>query len=301
VTVDAERDQDPTDSAAPDGGGDGESGTPGLGPSAVAARPSHPVLVDIPAGPPPVGDGEVRVEVLGSPRVVGWPAGAPPLGHSVAELLVFLALHPGETFTAEQLRARLGAGRTRDVDPGTIRRYVNELRRGLGDAAVPVAKPGGGYEIIGVAADAIAFGRLVNTKPAGDGDPTAAASRLAEALSMLRGAPFTDAPKGCYGWADIEAGMSAGLSSSARHAAVTLAGMALRAGDVALAGWAAAKGLLVSPTDDELCGLALQAAASTPGGLDLAWAQTINRLAAYEETPSQRLADLYRNLRSATA
>ncbi len=305
ATVGAERDRDPTGTAAPgeahDGGGNGESGTPALGPSTVAARPSHPVLVDVWAGPPPVGDGEVRVEVLGSPRVVGWPAGAPPLGHSVAELLVFLVLHPGETFTAEQLRARLGAGRTRDVDPGTIRRYVNELRRALGDAAVPVAKPGGGYEIIGVAADAISFGRLVDTKLAGDGDPTATASRLAEALSMLRGAPFSDAPKGCYGWADIEAGMSAGLSNSARHAAVTLAGMALQAGDVTLAGWAAAKGLLVSPTDDELCGLALQAAASTPGGLDLAWAQTINRLAAYEETPSQRLANMYRNLRGATA
>ena len=281
-----------------------------------AAPATAGVLVVVPDGPPQVGEGRVRVEVLGSPRVVGWPEGVAPPGQSVLELLAFLALHPGQRFSTEQLRSRLGAGRSRDLDPGTVRRYINELRRALGDARVPESKAGGRYEVLGVDADAVEFarltvsGRLADPAKANEAsrdgvhhetDPdsnVAVAGRLAAALSMVRAAPFSDTARGTYGWADIDLNLSADMSNGIQKAAVRLAQLALDANDRELALWAVSKGILVWPCDEELSMAFLDSAAGDPGRLDAAWTQTVARLGVCGDSPSARLGDHYRRLRS---
>ena len=313
------------------------SGSPALsgvvpsGAASSGAPLAHPpggggasrVLLVVPEGPPPVAEGRVRVEVLGSPRVSGWPEGVAPPGQSVLELLAFLALHPGRRFSTEQLRSQLGEGRLRDLDPGTVRRYIYDLRRALGEDRVPEAKAGGSYEVVGVDADAVEFARLTGPdKPVGPDNPVASdgtasparlaggdgegegegvvvlAGRLAAALSMVRAAPFSDTPKGCYGWADVDPDLSAGMSNGIHRVALSLARLALGVGDRQLAGWAVSKGLLVWPTDEELCVAFLDVAAGDLRRLDAAWTQTVSRLDAFHEHPSCRLEESYRRLRS---
>lgn len=105
-----------------------------------------PVLTRLPASTPPTLEGGVWVLVLGPIELVGWsgPSGGP--GQTVLELLTFLALYPEKRYTAAQLRDVLGRGRTRDIDVASVRRYMGEIRRVLGDR-VPEARRGGGYQL----------------------------------------------------------------------------------------------------------------------------------------------------------
>jgi hypothetical protein len=206
-------------------------------------EPSPPVLLVPPEEPPPLPEGVVEPQVLGPLRLIGWPDGAPPPGPTILELLTFLALHPGERFSAEQLRSAIGRGRDRDVEVATIRRYMNDLRRVLGDR-IPEARSAGGYEVLGVSADANRFTAAIELAKKAT-SPIDEACHLANALSLVRGAPFEDHPPGTYGWAETGANLSATLANSARTAAARLAGLAIDAGDSDLEAWAARRGLLV--------------------------------------------------------
>ena len=258
------------------------------------------VLLIPPAGPAPLDDGIVEVQVLGPPRVIGWPPDAPLPGATLLELLAFLALHPGERFGADQLRSILGRGREREVDPATVRRYVGELRRSLGER-MPESRPGSGYQATNVSTDA---GRLIESVSAARNtdDPEAKAHHLSEGLSLVRGYPFSDSPAGTYGWAHTDTNPSALLANTILSAALDLADLAIGAGDSDLAAWAVDRGLLVWPTEEALHERALTAAnIASPSKLTQAWAQVNSRLAAEQESPSPRLVEFWQQLRNAAS
>ena len=258
------------------------------------------MLVTPPACPPPLPDGQVETQIIGPPRIMGWPAEDGTPGQSVAELLTLLALHPEQTFSAEQLRDRLGTGRPRDLDSASIRRYVGELRRALGDERIPEARAAGGYTVKKVSTDAGRFAALVSQANAA-ASATTRAEHLADALALVRGAPFASRPAGSYGWAETGTNIAAAIANTVLNTAVELAELAITAGDNDLASWAVERGLLVWPTDESLHQLALTAAAkSGPARLERTWTQTQTRLAAEGQTPSPTLEDHYRQLHHST-
>jgi hypothetical protein len=221
-------------------------------PQRAAAPPiaSHQptVLVVPPHGPPPLEPGQIRVLVLGQPTVEGL---SPAVGQTPIEILIFLALHPGQSFTTDQLRTRLsGLSDSRNIGPDTIRRYMSELRRFLGPERIPEGG-GRGYQAVEVHSDLEAMQKSLQAATA-VGDPADKARHLAEALAWVRAAPLADAPKNSYEWADNEPDLAPRASMQIRSAALELAGLALDAGDAALARWAAEQGLRSEPTDQAL-------------------------------------------------
>jgi hypothetical protein len=269
-------------------------------PTAVTSPADSPSrLLVPPAGPPPLAEGTVEVQVLGTPRVVGRPDGQPAPGQSAVELLAFLALHPAQAFTGEQLRAALGVGRERELDADTVRRYANALRRALGDGRVPEARAAGGYQVRDVSTDAARLRALV--RQADGVAPGDAARHLADALALVRAAPFAEVPAGSYGWADTTP-IASDLAVSIQHAAVSLGRLALDARDPDLARWAVERGLVVWPTDETLHTIALTAAAGSPDPTRLAqtWARLAAMYGAHREAIPDPLVRLYHGLRASS-
>ncbi|HEX3424747.1 MAG TPA: hypothetical protein VHT30_01355 [Acidimicrobiales bacterium] len=229
-----------------------QDGKPGRVGSAAAGSPAtRRVLATPPTEPvlPPAG--WLRVDVLGPPGLWAWDVVLSPLGPKVLEILVLLAVYPGRRFTADQLRFRLGMGLETELTRDTIRRYINELRRLLGDERIPATRPGKGYCARGVTTDAAQLVEAVR-QAAASTTPEQRAHHLAEGLSLVRGAPFADAPADGYGWADNDQDLTSFMSKTIRTAAAELSAMAIEAGDGVLGAWAAEKGRLVDPTNEDL-------------------------------------------------
>lgn len=274
----------------------------GVVPAAPPVHPSGPPatqparLIPIPHDPPLSGSA-IRILVLGPVILVGWPEGIPRPGQTALEILAFLALHPGQKFSTEQLRNTIGRGRSRDIDLDTIRRYIRELRRVLGER-LPESRRGGGYQITGVATDAGDFNALVEAAAASTATEERA-GHLAGALAMVRGVPFADSPKNDFAWVHLDEQIASKLSNRIRTAAIDLADLALEAGDAALAEWAADRGFRVFPGDEDLDDRTLRAAAlAGVSRLDQAWSALDSRMVAGEKAdPSPRLRALYESLR----
>lgn len=274
---------------------------PPAAPPPASQRPAEPnptILADPPTQPVPPPPGTIRVDVQGPLGTSGWPAGQPAPGQTVLEVLCLLALHPDQRFTTEEIRTRLGIGRARALDPGTIRRYINELRRACGDQHIPETRAGEGYHTRAVTTDAAQTADLA-AQAAAAATPVGQARLLAAALSLVRGAPFADAPPGAYGWADTDPSLGPAITANVVAAAEQLADVANHAGDARLAIWAAEKGLLVSPAEDVLYRHLLTAAATAgPSRLDTTWTQIKTRLARLDAAPSDDLSRHYRRLRN---
>lgn len=264
-----------------------------------AASPGAAILVPIPSEPPWPAEGQPRVLVLGGVELSGWPGTAAP-GQTELELLVFLALHPERKFTAEQLANILSRSRRNELGVDTVRRYIRELRRVLGDR-LPEARRGEGYQLVGVLSDAGLFDELAHLA-AQTGDLSEQAAHLAGALSVVRGFPFADSPTGSFGWAnvaDVDDNLAAGLANRILAAAYQLADLALSAGDAGLAEWAVAVGSRVLPGDDELDLRALSAAdLARPSRLEQVWLAIDSRVVMGDKVePSARVRDHYTSLR----
>jgi hypothetical protein len=220
---------------------------------------------------------------------------------SELETACFLACNPGHTFSGEALRAVIGASRDEDWSVRTIVTYVSGLRRKLGSQHVPDATGAGGYRLERVSTDGARFKELVAMAKA---EPTSEQARhLADALSLVRGAPFAGVPKGTYGWAfrtDSGPSLADDLGKVVVNAAMVLARLALDAGDQDLASWAGAKGVLVWQTDLKLSMLQLDSAAISPDATALGrrWSDITQRFAGNNEPVPDELVDYYRRLRS---
>jgi hypothetical protein len=194
----------------------------------------------------------------------------------------------------------IGAGRDEDWSVRTIVTYMSGLRRKLGSQHVPDATGAGGYRLDRVSTDAARFKELValaKAEPAAD-----QAQHLADALSLVRGAPFAGVSKGTYGWVfrtDNGPSLADDLCKMAMNAARVLARLALEVDDYALATWAAAKGVLVWQTDLKLSMLQLDAAAISPDATELGrtWSDISQRFAGNNEPVPDEMTDHYRRLR----
>ncbi|MBW3613692.1 MAG: LysM peptidoglycan-binding domain-containing protein [Actinobacteria bacterium] len=200
----------------------------------------------------PRGSGK-EIRILGPEiEVVGWEHR--PNRRIVTELAAYLATREdGRPRSADELRAALwplGADLLgKEVSEETFRSYVSHLRRCLGRDHVPDAGEVGGYLVVGVPTDWRRFKALVaqaRRAPTGE-----ARTLLAEALSLVRGRPFSRVPKGTCTWAFSEFLVSE-IEVAVGDAAHRLASLALDAGDPATAAEAVAKGLLVVPTMEQL-------------------------------------------------
>ena len=192
------------------------------------------------------------MQLIGRVRLVGdVPAGASDLSDPALEALAALALREGQPLTREELRALLGAGRETERSAGTVSNYLANLRRVFGAERVPDASGAAGYRVAGIGTDFARFHELVRLAKA---EPDSAARHLADALSLVRGVPFSGAAEHSYGWADRHdlGAITTKLLNSVHRAAVDLAALAIDAGDDVLATWATEKGLIVWPEDEDL-------------------------------------------------
>ena len=258
-----------------------------------------PSLVPVPTGPPALAEGAKEVQVLGPPRLVSEPGGVVALGLPELELLARMALEPGRAFSSDELRADIGSAKDTDWAPSTLWTRVSALRKAVGGQHVPPSSRVGGYKVIGIGTDVARFEAAAARAKAG---PDAAAVHLAEALSLVRGAPFAGVPGGSFGWALDAGGLATRVANEVYDAAVALARLAVVAGDATLADWAIARGRLVSRDDDLLDELALDAAAvsSAPSALARAWASTKRRYRAAGKKLPAALVEHYRQLQGRT-
>lgn len=281
-----------------DTNGNGRAAEPSPAPQPPVDAPAPPrrLLEQLP-GESPSDETELTLLVLGPVGLSGWPEPSPP-AQSLLEILAFLALQPGRSFTAEQIRNALGRGRSFDVSTDTIRRYIGELRRFLGDDRVPQNRRGGAYRIVGVRTDAGLFEAHVAAAAAAT-EPADRARHLADALSWVRAVPFVDSGDGGFGWASTETNLAATLANAILSAAIDLADVAIEAGDSELARWACNRGTLVWPGDESLDERALYAAdLAQPSRLEQAWVAIDTRVVNGEKVePSARLRSIYTSLR----
>jgi hypothetical protein len=197
---------------------------------------------------------QVLVKVLGAVEIEGWRE--TPKRRIVSELACYLALHAARPVSGEELRAALWPEVDSEASAKSLRNYISDLRRALGSENVPMAR-GTGYSV-SVRCDWTQFTELVKSTELIGVDEVAV---LKEALSLVRGRPFTGVT---YNWAFSEllvSEMEVGVSEAARR----LAALSMEAGDPATASLAARQGLLVSPFDITLWEIALRAAAGVSG------------------------------------
>jgi len=170
-------------------------------------------------------------------------AGVPPsrAGKQCLEYCGWLLEHPGTT--AQAMAAALV------VAEGTRRSNMSRLRTWLGSSAageayLPDAYTGRIRLHPAVSSDWLQLQLL--TAPAVN---RASDRGLRLALELVRGAPLADAAPGQWHWAEE---LRTDMISAVRDIGVELAERALLAGDLDLARWAAARGLVAAPGDELL-------------------------------------------------
>jgi DNA-binding SARP family transcriptional activator len=189
---------------------------------------------------------------------------APPKQKSL-EAIAYLALRDGRV-DREDLQAALwpaGANSTK-----TFHNTIWAARKMLGhdrDGGDLFPEPTEGHYLLGdrVATDYALCHELTALAEERD-DPAAAATLLAEALTLVRGEPFLGVGRG-YAWVAPHAGL---IVAQVVDAAEELAEMRLATGDWRGTEWAVRQGLRVFPCEERLYRLlmrAAHAAGSVPG------------------------------------
>ena len=252
------------------------------------------------------------VAVLG-PVVVRWPAGAgvrPPVRRKLEEVVVYLATHHERPVPAERLRTAIWPlsddERSGEVSDASFRATMSRARAALGAGPdgrpwLPEARERRYQLDAGFGCDWVDFAGLV--RRAASAPAPEAIDLLRQALALVRGAPFADAPTGAYGWAWDEQLVSA-IEVAVADAAERLARLALASGDHATARWAAAKGLLAVPTRESLYRARMRAAFEAGDSDDVEQAYTEARRAVQAldpaDAPQAETTALYERLRRST-
>jgi hypothetical protein len=194
-------------------------------------------------------DDGLVVRVFGPVEITGWKT-APERGIST-HLCCYLAMHWGRALTSDRLLLALWPTESerQEITKKTLHNYLSTLRRVVGSDHFPDAVTTGGYRFTGVLTD---WQRFQELNAEADAAPAEEADRLrAEALSLVRGPPFEDAPDPTYRWIHTE-GLASTITVAIVDAAHELAVDRLAAGDLAGSEWAASQGLRASPTEESL-------------------------------------------------
>jgi len=183
--------------------------TGGPGPTAEPTPPTD--------GPPPEAASpgvRVEVRVLGPVIIDGL---VRPISRGpVTELLAFLALHPGQSFTTDELRSAIWTDGRTEPKADTLYTYVSALRRSLPPGAL--VKSGTRFTLTeAVTSDWSRFCTLVEAHDD-------RAERLGGALDLVRGPPFAGALSGRnapYAWAtDLAHQMEVAVEKAGHELAV---------------------------------------------------------------------------------
>ena len=269
--------------------------------------------------PAPAGDieeepmeGEVRF--LG-PVEVTWAAHVGPAGPDRAALLTaaaaFLGAHSDHPVPGPRLQEALwplglddSDVRAGSVKDGTLRSTMSRLRTALGKDSLgrnhlPPAKHGAYAFGPRFGCDWCRFQALAAA--ARTASSAEAIELLRQALGLIRGRPFEDAPPIYFGWAD-DSPLVSDIEQAVAMAAEELGERALQAGDPGLAEWAARQGLRVVPVREDLHRVRFQAAfdAGDPDGLDAAHTEAVRAIRTHID-PTEPLQDeterLYQRLK----
>ena len=191
----------------------------------------------------------LRINILGPVEVTGVMADG-PLGDKQVELLAYIALH-GKA-TAHQLDDALWPGRR--VDRLTRNSFIYRTRSHVGRAQFPVKEHD--HYALGehVRTDWDDFTRLAHR---GLRAGRAGGADLRAALDLVRDRPFLGIDPRTYTWADA---LIQEITTAVADVAHCLAALLADTGDHLAAARAAAIGLLVEPTSDQLHQDALDAA-----------------------------------------
>jgi len=174
----------------------------------------------------PLASGRISLEVkvLGTVEIEGLlrPIELGP----VRELLVFLALHPGRSFTSGELRSAIWVEGRDEPKPETLRNYLTYLRRSLPPDTI--TRDGYRYSLTEpIASDWSRFCSLVVEEERAD--------RLTEALNLVRGPPFDGPSSGRvapYSWAGE---LSHQIEAAVEKAAHELVTISFETGDLLMA------------------------------------------------------------------
>ncbi len=243
------------------------------------------------AEPAAAGESRLRICLLGSLTVNGQ-AGA--LVPAQSQLIVALALNPGG-LRNQQLRTLLGADPRHAKPADSLRQLIVRTRRALGRAADDrewIEHLGHGRYALhpDATVDWREFERLTAT-----GIERADAEALSEALSLIRGQPFT----GCYYWW-LEPELAESVTARIVATAETLAELALAASEPAAAVRAARIGLAADPSAEQLWRATMRAehAAGNLAGVRGAWGRCLDVVAevAADGRPDSATSAVYSEL-----
>lgn len=235
-----------------------------------------------------VAPGTVEVQVLGPVQVLG--AERPFTRAWTLDLVVYLALHPAGAST-EQWSTALWPDRL--MASASLHSTASAARRALGANADGVDHLPHSHGRLRLSASVTSDWQTFTTSAA-EGEPEG----WRRSLELVRGRPFDGIR--AVDWAILE-GVLPIIESSVVDVANQLATWALDIGDAATAQWAARQGLLVSPYDERLYRVLLQAAdlAGNPAGVESTMAELVRLVAEdlepYDAVHPDTLA-LYRRL-----
>ena len=232
-------DQDTIDTPEPAA----EDDQPERAPVASSGNGHHPRVedtIDRILTPPPV---EVRV-LQPAPTVDGWQTDDPVRAKST-EMVVYLAVHDQPVRT-DRLWHDLWPT---DVAYTTFKTAVTRTRSALGADSTGIRHlreaVDGTYRLSSeIGCDWTRFQELIAA--AGTAPDQEAVELLTAGLRLVTGRPFSAAPKGHYGWAEVDGTVTA-IEVAVADAAHRLGQLALARHDADLASWAAGQGLLATP------------------------------------------------------
>jgi DNA-binding SARP family transcriptional activator len=252
--------------------------------------PERPVPEPEPVRPKP--PASLRIGMLGQLTINGQPGALLP---AQTQLIVALAVNGPAGLSNSQLCDLLGADADHPKPADSLRQLIARTRRQLGraeDGKEWIIHRGHGQYALhpDSRVDWHEFKVLTD-----QGVAARDAGKLAAALSMIRGQPFT----GCYyWWLDIELVDSVGAKIVA--AATALAEIALAKPDAQAAARAARIGLVADGTAEELWRLLMRAehAAGNLAGVREAWSRCVDAVAeiAADGQPQRATAALYNSL-----
>jgi hypothetical protein len=233
----------------------------------------------------------VEVRVLGSIDLVGL---VKPTGRrAVDELLVYLALHPGQVFSPEELRSRIWAYPRRERADKDFRNLLHYLKKALPPGAMETTDVGPKLTEL-VSSDWGHFSSL-----AGEVGETRS-EKLTEALRLVRGHPFADVRgrpgDSPYDWAYRER-LAPEMEVTVERVAHELATAMLEDDDTEHARWAIDRGCLCLPESLLLYGDLVRVAAARDGATGIERAMSEARRVLGDDADA--LEDLARSLGAA--
>lgn len=231
--------------------------------------PTPPVRSDIANQVRLDGDPRLRVNVLGSLTI--FPTNG-PLSDPVRAIVAYLAMHTERALTLDEIQNSIWTltDKGNDIKRPAMRNYMAHARKAVGDLHLPTASGRPGYQLVDITTDWNEFQALL--AQAGSAEKEVARELRKEALSLVRGEPFTADTSRYFTWA-FSSAVVYKIVESVTTLAHSLGTEMVLASDLPGAEWALRQGLLCDPASltlwEDLTDVLLEA--TDQSLLDLHW------------------------------